>query len=816
MLQEIASAITVFENYPEPGINFRNIGPLLKNRELCKNAKQKLFEIIKSKLEIPSDNSLFSAGLDARGFIIGEWIAEHFNLGHLMIRKKGKLPGKTTSSELTCEYKTNSSALEIEIDENLNGKNVIICDDLVATGGTLLSAIELCKSQKLNIIGIVCLIDFVDMNNLPKRNEINKLNIPIISLLQLNSFSKTNILEISDINNNSKSDNLTQQVSNINNISKSDNLTQNNLTPIKFIPMEHFDILDKRAVVFAHETMSEISENLVSSFGGFRLGTIKWERFADNMPNITFEHPDGLLNKDIVFIMSISSLDIIVEQMSFLRILPAQGIKSLNVVLPFFAVGTHERVQNEGTLATADPISQMLANIPLSKSGPTKFFIYDPHTLHNRHYFPKETSIYVPCSYFKLLNEIFREQNKTLTIKLPIIVFPDDGAYKRFGNDFKQNGYDIIVCNKKRIGDNRFIEIAQNSLINKDINNDFVIFDDLVQTGGTLIECAKKIKELYPNSNIMASCAHAVFPKDCFNKIVESKLFSKFYVTNSNPTVTNKLINIKLFEIIDITKDIGSILSNHLQILIINKNLKNIIKVFVGSTNNTKLKCVYEQFDNMLLKLNNTKPLQQNHSYLLKVIGLNVSSGVDPQPVGKETAIGCYNRINNVKQYLNEINETWDCIVGIENGIVEHNNNNKNGKCYSDIPFVGILKKRDLGKTTYYLSTLPNTLKNLESLTMNEILEKNITLYDYEIKNDSDKNIIEEITIVHESEGTYVSEENFNQIKETNFQQHIGQIIEKNTGVPNEIWHTMYYPFKPRSIFIKNQLTCLTQGKQVC
>ena len=61
-------------------------------------------------------------------------------------------------------------------------------------------------------------------------------------------------------------------------------------------------------------------------------------------------------------------------------------------------------------------------------------------------------------------------------------------------------------------------------------------------------------------------------------------------------------------------------------------------------------------------------------------------------------------------------------------------------------------------------------------------------------------------------ERTNVSIEYFKQIEESNFQQHIGQIIEKNTGINNDIWHTMYYPFKPRSYFINNSLEkCLNK-----
>lgn len=145
-----------------------------------------------------------------------------------------------------------------------------------------------------------------------------------------------------------------------------------------------------------------------------------------------------------------------------------------------------------------------------------------------------------------LLKEKIRESN------INCVAFPDDGAAKRFAGMFQDMDLEIIVCGKtRREGDQRSVVIQDGDANGKNI----VIVDDLVQTGGTLYESGKVLKEAGAAS-VNAFVSHAVFPKDSwkrFNVGGDRACFDKFWVTNSIPTVTDKLpVDDGIFEVLDL------------------------------------------------------------------------------------------------------------------------------------------------------------------------------------------------------------------------------------------------------------------------
>jgi phosphoribosylpyrophosphate synthetase len=136
--------------------------------------------------------------------------------------------------------------------------------------------------------------------------------------------------------------------------------------------------------------------------------------------------------------------------------------------------------------------------------------------------------------------------------KIDCVAFPDDGAAKRFSALFEDIDVDIVVCGKTRgEGDTRIVVIQDGIVEGKNI----VIVDDLVQTGGTLYECGKTLKEAGAVS-VSAYVSHAVFPAQSwkrFNKGGDYCVFEKFWVTNSIPPVTNTLpVEDGIFEVLDL------------------------------------------------------------------------------------------------------------------------------------------------------------------------------------------------------------------------------------------------------------------------
>ena len=147
----IRSKIRDIPDFPKPGILFRDITPVWKDRYSF-DACLKVFS------EHYSSKSLdLIVGIESRGFVVGSAFAARSSLGFVPIRKKGKLPYEVESHEYQLEY--GSDCVEIHKDAVHKGQKVIIMDDLLATGGTMLASIELLKKIGAHVTGCAVVID---------------------------------------------------------------------------------------------------------------------------------------------------------------------------------------------------------------------------------------------------------------------------------------------------------------------------------------------------------------------------------------------------------------------------------------------------------------------------------------------------------------------------------------------------------------------------------------------------------------------------------------------------------------------------------
>lgn len=163
---ELKSRIRVIEDFPEKGISFKDITTLLKNGDALKEVVDKIVEDLRGK-EID-----YIAGPEARGFLLGTAVAYALGVGFIPIRKSGKLPGEVASCEYELEYGNNT--LEIHLDAIENGKKVVIVDDLLATGGTVLSVVNLIESIGGEIVALEFLIE---LESLKGRDKLEKYHI---------------------------------------------------------------------------------------------------------------------------------------------------------------------------------------------------------------------------------------------------------------------------------------------------------------------------------------------------------------------------------------------------------------------------------------------------------------------------------------------------------------------------------------------------------------------------------------------------------------------------------------------------------------
>lgn len=172
-IETIRHAIRTIPDWPKAGVQFRDITPVLQDPR-CFRMLIDFFvaRYMRQRLDLV-------AGVDARGFIIGSVIAYELNLGFVPIRKKGKLPFETVGEDYNLEY--GSATVEIHTDAVRPGQRVLLVDDLIATGGTLLAASRLLQRLGANVIEAVAMVDLPELGGSAR---IKESGLPVFSLYE--------------------------------------------------------------------------------------------------------------------------------------------------------------------------------------------------------------------------------------------------------------------------------------------------------------------------------------------------------------------------------------------------------------------------------------------------------------------------------------------------------------------------------------------------------------------------------------------------------------------------------------------------------
>ena len=171
-ISNVKSKIRDVVDFPKKGIIFRDITTALKDGETLKVMIDYLCEQFKDeKID-------YIAGIESRGFIFGMPMAYKLNAGFVPIRKPNKLPAETYAQEYELEYGTDK--IEVHKDAFPEGANVLVVDDLLATGGTAEAACKLVKKTGANLVGMAFLIELCELNGREKLDGNGK----IISMLK--------------------------------------------------------------------------------------------------------------------------------------------------------------------------------------------------------------------------------------------------------------------------------------------------------------------------------------------------------------------------------------------------------------------------------------------------------------------------------------------------------------------------------------------------------------------------------------------------------------------------------------------------------
>ena len=162
---DLTKYIRTVPNFPEPGIMFRDVTTLFAEPVAFK-AMIEQFNQKFTNIDID-----YIGGIDARGFIIGAALALTREIGFVPVRKKGKLPYDTIAEDYALEYGT--ATLELHTDAVSTGSKVLIVDDLIATGGTAIAAVNLFRQLNADVVGSAFLVDLPDLGGADKLRELD-------------------------------------------------------------------------------------------------------------------------------------------------------------------------------------------------------------------------------------------------------------------------------------------------------------------------------------------------------------------------------------------------------------------------------------------------------------------------------------------------------------------------------------------------------------------------------------------------------------------------------------------------------------------
>ena len=157
--------IRTVSNWPAPGVQFRDITPLLQDPRVFRV----LIDAFVQRYMDPAMRPDVVAGLDARGFILGSVVAYELGLGFVPIRKKGKLPFTTVEETYELEY--GSATVELHTDAVRPGQRVLLIDDLIATGGTMMAGKRLLEKLGATVMEGAAIVDLPELGGSQRLKE---------------------------------------------------------------------------------------------------------------------------------------------------------------------------------------------------------------------------------------------------------------------------------------------------------------------------------------------------------------------------------------------------------------------------------------------------------------------------------------------------------------------------------------------------------------------------------------------------------------------------------------------------------------------
>ncbi len=167
----VSENLGLIEDFPEPGVLFRDITPLIANGPAFKELIERLASHYEGRIDAV-------AGLESRGFILGAPLATELGVGMLTIRKAGKLPGEVIGIDYALEYGT--ARMEIRPESVVPGSRVLVIDDVLATGGTASASVRLLRECGAEVVSVAVLLE---LEVFPGRAVLSDIGVTVESAL---------------------------------------------------------------------------------------------------------------------------------------------------------------------------------------------------------------------------------------------------------------------------------------------------------------------------------------------------------------------------------------------------------------------------------------------------------------------------------------------------------------------------------------------------------------------------------------------------------------------------------------------------------
>ncbi len=276
---------------------------------------------------------------------------------------------------------------------------------------------------------------------------------------------------------------------------------------------------------------------------------IDWSEFPDGTPHLKLD-VKLIQHRDVIFIIDINMREML-PMLSALHAIPRYLARTFHVIVGYFACGTMERVEEEGEVATAKSLARLLSATPNPQIGEPVFHIFDIHALASRFFFADNVKINLLTGITVMHQALLKEPDFAPAPgeakHKAVIVFPDDGARKRFRICFPADKFDCAVFVKVRKGDQRLLMPVEGAEHVK--GRHCVVVDDIAMSGGTLLATADELNT-HGAASVSLYATHAVFPGQSWKKFLPSfraannsgSPIRHFFTTNSNPICTKEIL----------------------------------------------------------------------------------------------------------------------------------------------------------------------------------------------------------------------------------------------------------------------------------